>query len=334
MKKLIILSVLAFFSIQAFSQSDLNEALEFITVPGGVQNIDKKVLKDPAPIGLPYVAIKFRTASIKQFQEGKGKEVDKGRTYAMLLGIDSADFQEITNEFAKIFMQKLTDVGVKLIDLERVQKTKLYKDYSAEKTERNFNHRNYGTADVYTQDHLPFFYYGANMFKLMSFVKETDAGIASLRLTVDFVEFNTEISKSFQKDAAGYGWDVTTTHFSANSFPTIKVTSDMYAEGMLNQAAGVGTSGAFMMMNPKSFMSAVFAQKKPIYSPYKATIETYDNKIPKFANTFRVFGGAMELGTFVLSPEKEAYKKAALAALTKYADYVVAIIKSYNEGKK
>lgn len=327
MKKIIIFSLFTFLYSVVFSQADINVAKEYLDVPGGVQNVDKKVLKGPAPQSLPYIALKFRTGSVETLVGGS-----KGvQAFAVLDGIDSLIFQEITNEFSKIFIQKLTEAGVTFVDMAKIKDSKLYKERLAEpeKDPRNFNYKNTGTADVFTNDHELLWYYPTGGLKGAKFMGETGGGAAFLRLTVDFVEFNTEISKS-------YGWDVTTTNFSAKAFPTVKVTSDHYAEGgTMTMATSPQMGGGFSMSNPKNYMSVLFSQLKPIYEKYEGKTEVYDDKIPKFANKKnRVFGGGMALGTFVIEANRETYKKAALTALTRYADYVAATIKSYNTDEK
>ncbi|MCC6581832.1 MAG: hypothetical protein IT440_15475 [Phycisphaeraceae bacterium] len=327
MKKIISLSLIVGLCVSAFSQVDIKEAKEYFDVPGGVQNVDKKVLRNPAPQSLPYIALKFRTGSVEALVGG-----NKGvKTYAMLDGIDSLIFQEITNEFSKIFIQKLTEVGVAFVDMAKIKDSKLYKERLAEpeKDPRNFNYKNTGTADVFTNDHELLWYYPTGGLKGAKFMGETGGGAAFLRLTVDFVEFDTDISKT-------YGWNVTTTNYSAKAFPTVKITSDHYAEGgTMTMATSPQMGGGFSMSNPKNYMGVLFSQLKPIYEKYEGKTEVYDDKIPKFANkNSRVFGGGMTLGTFVIEANREAYKKAALTALTRYADYVAAMIKSYNTEEK
>ncbi len=327
MRKLLTLSAALGLCIHALAQVDIKEAREYFDVPGGVQNVDRKVLKDPAPQALPYIAIKFRTGSVETLVGGS-----KGvQTYAVLDGVDSALCQEITNEFSKIFIEKLTAAGVTFVDIAKIKDTKLYKERLAEpeKDPRSFNYKNTGTADVFTNDHELLWYYPTGGLKTAKFMNELGAGAAALRLTIDFVEFDTEISKS-------YGWDVTTTNFSAKAFPTIKLTSDHYAEGgTMTMATSPQMGGGFGMSNPKNYFGVLFSQLKPIYQKYDGKIEVYDDKTPKFAQRKnRVFGGSMSLGTFVIEANREAYKKAAMEALTRYADYIAAVVKSYNEDEK
>lgn len=306
---------------------DTQEAKTYIDVPGGAQNIDKKVLREPAPQSLPYIALKFRTGSVEIFSE---KNTATAKTYALLDGVDSTFFQEITNEFGKIFIEKLTAAGVTFVDMAKIKDSKLYKERLAEQPHEptHFNFKNTGTSEVYTQNNELLWYYPVGGMKGMKFMGETGGGQSFLRLTVDFVEFDTEISKS-------YGWNVTTTNFSAKAFPTIKITSDHFQEtGTFGMATSSNMAGGFTMGNPKNYFIATFGQLKPIYKAYEGKVELYDEKVPKFASKKRSFGGAVQMGTFVIQADRESYKKAVLEALTKYAEYVAAIIKSYNQEKK
>lgn len=333
MKKLFSAVVIGCLSGSAPAQVSFQEASQYLTVPGGVQNIDRKVLKDPAPQSLPYIALKFRTASVSVEADGPRNDQTVVRSYAMLDGIDSLLFQEITNEFSEIFIKKLNEAGVTFVDWAKIQESKLYKERLAEleKDPRNFNYKNTGTADVYTQDHRLLWYYPVGGLKGAKFCNETGGGMSYLRLTVDFAEFNVEVNKT-------YNWGSTTTNWSSQAAPVLKVTSPIFAEGgAMTMATSSNMGGGFTMCNPKNYFVAAFLQQKPIYEPYEVnSIDLYDDKIPKFAaKRRRAFAAAIDAGTFVIEPKKESFKKAALTALTKYADCVAAIIKSYNEeGKK
>lgn len=328
MKNVIITCSLALMTVLAYSQVDSEKAREYFSSVSGAQNVDKKVFKEPNPQSLPFIALKFRTGSVEAFQEGHGKSsnIDKAKTYALLAGVDSLTFQEITNEFYKIFVQKMNDAGVTFVDFEKIKASKLYAERSAEPEIRNFNHKNYGTADVFTNDHLPLWYYPVGGLKPMKYMKETEGGVCYLRLTVDFVEFDTDISKT-------YGWDVTTTNFSAKAYPTIKVTSDHFAEGTWDMATSGNMAGGLAMSNTKNYFTASANQNKPFYKSYEGKVEVYDDQVPKFAK-LRRFGGAVQLGTFAIDANKESYKKAAIDALTEYAETVAAFIKSYSEDSK
>lgn len=320
------MGIVSLIGMDLIAQATLDEAKKYLDVPGGVQNVDKKVLKEPSPQAFPYIALRIRSGSAEMVTDGKGKNTQSAKTYAILENVDSALCQEITNEFAVMFEQKMKEAGVTLVDLAKIQGSKNYKKFSEEQSSRNFDHKDYGTAHVYTQNNIPFFYYPTGALKIAKYVGELEAGAAFLRLTLDFVEFDLETSKS-------YGWDVTTTNFSAKAFPVIKVTSEPYAEGTWDMATGANKAGGLSLMDHKKYFSAYFSQQKPIYEKYDAKIDAYDNKVPKFANKrYRVFGGgALQMGTFVLEADRASFKAAAMKALSRYMDYVVATVKSYNK---
>ena len=302
-----------------FAQATLEEAKKYIDVPGGVQNIDKKVLKEPDPQYMPYMALKFRTATSKSAANGNGDNRVTATAYAMLDGMDSTIFQEITNEFYKSFIDKLKTAGVTFLDFEKIKTSKLYQKLSAEVEDRHYNNKNTGTSDVFTQNYVPFFRYPANAMKIAKMSNELEACLSTLRITINFVEFDLDLKKA-------YGYNTVTTSANADAQAVIKIES-IFAESL---SEGVTMGGGFTMSNKKYF-SALFAGKQPIYEPFKATITPYDDKLPKYANRkFRMFGGGMQLGTFVVEVDPQDYKKAALTALNRYADYIVATIKSYN----
>src|ERR1043166_9645690 len=94
----------------AFAQTDFKEAREYIPVFGST-SAEKKVLKNPYQQALAYVALKFRTASVGVVQEALGTNITRAASYGILDGIDSAMCQTITNEFYKIFTDKLKAAG-------------------------------------------------------------------------------------------------------------------------------------------------------------------------------------------------------------------------------
>lgn len=307
-----------------FSQATLQEAQQYITVPGGVQKVDKKVLKNPEPIFIPYIALKFRTGSVGATSAGHGQDRETAKSYAVLDGIDSTLFQEITDQFYKDFTEKLKSAGVTIADFEKVKQSKTYQKFIADPRGRHYDHKDHGTAHVFTNANVPFYNYPTLITKPMKMQKEVEAGLSSMRLTIDFVEFDMTAART-------YGWDSRTTSFSANVIPAVKIKCE-FQEG-LAMDGGTYLNGPGFYMHNEKFLGAVFTNK-PVLKPYDASVKSYDSKVPEFANRkFSFFGGGMQLGTFVVAPDPQAYKAAALEALNKYADYIVAVIKSYNTPK-
>jgi len=334
MKQTISTLFLAVTIITATAQDKLKEAQEYLNVPGGVQNVDKKVLKEPDPQAFPYIALKFRTASVQRYITVKGRtaldkdQVVEAPTYAILSGVDSLLCQEITNEFTQIFLAKMKETGITIIDFAKVMEGKTYKKFLEEPAERNFNDKDFGTAHVYTNDNMPFFYQGG--MKIFKFAQDNEGGAATLRLTVDFVQFETEGTKTKINAGGEVGYN-----YTASALPMIKITSDVYHEG--RQLGGPITTGG-LVLGTKKYLSAQFIQAKPVTATYEALTEKYDEKSPKFADKSafaqtrgKIFGGQIQMGTFVLTANRDAYKKTSLEALAKYTDYVLEIIKSYRE---
>jgi hypothetical protein len=326
--KRIIISIIALFFVAKFTYAQTaEEARKFIPVFLS-ESKEKKILKDPYQQTMPFIALKFRTGSTGTTQIGSGKNVERAAAFAVLEGIDSTLIQSITDEFYKIFISKLSAAGVKFVDVAKIKATEKYKEFLAEKpAQRKYIHKEYGNSTVYSQNNEPIFDIPANGFKMLKYQTETGGGIASLHLTVDFVEFDVSLNKSYNQ------LDNTVTTATANIQTAIKISSlwaESVTEGLVS--LGAANSGGLYMSNDK--MDGVLLACNPIYTPYNADVKAYDESIPEFAKSHRLFGGrGMELGTFVVTAEKEAYKKAALDGLSKYADYIVAIIKSYNEGK-
>jgi len=208
-------------------------------------------------------------------------------------------------------------------DYEKLKTTKQYTKFIDDLEERHFNHSVYGTADVYTQNNVPFFKYPVIMTKVAKLNNEMDAALSSLRLTVNFVEFDIDVKKT-------YGYDVVTTTGTADASAVVKIEC-VFNESVSDNMTAGGLSGpGLIMTNNKLFMT--WFTNKTIYEPMKAEITAYSDKVPKFSGRkFRVFGGSMKLGTFVVSVSRDEYKRAVLAGLTRYADYVATLTKSYNQ---
>ena len=309
------------FANSIYSQTDvLKEARQYLSVQSGAQNVDKKALKNPDPQAMACVELKFRSSSV-------GK-IGTTSSYAILEGIDSALFQTITNEFYVIFSEKLKGAGITLVDLEKIKATKKYKEIVADtKEKRNYSSKETGAATIYTQNHDPIF--APTGMKLYKYQSEIEAGVTNLLLMVDFIEFDMTA-----KDVYHDFFDKSnkTSTVTAKVRPAIKITSG-WAES--SQEDKFGAVPGLTIVN-KKMMGPLFSTTLPIYSPYEADVTTHDGSVPEFAkNRSRLFGGGpMQLGTFVVKPNQEAFHKSAIEALTRYAEYVAAIIKSYNEDKK
>ena len=280
-----------------------------------------KIITEPAPEMLPYVALKFRSGTVGVYQEGKTNNVKRAAAYGILNGIDDKTFQEITDEFYAIFTNKLKAVGHEFKSYDAIKSNEIYQKFSSEVEERHFNHRDYGTADVFTQNNVPYFKYPTIILKPMKFISQMGADLVCLRLAVDFAEFDMSIADS-------WGYDYTTTNYSAKIIPGIKITSNTWQEGLVQ---GVSTGSYFnspgLSVTNKDGKFAWLTQQKPIFVKFiNPDVKTYDSKAPEFAGGFRFFGGAVQLGTWVVKPTQADYKRAALEALTKYADEVVLAI--------
>lgn len=279
------------------------------------------VATKPTNLATPYIALKFRTGSMSTVQAGKGQNASRASAYAVLNGIDDKLFQEITDEFYVIFQNKMKEVGLTSKSHDEIKANEYYQKWAEDTLERHFNNKSYGTSDVFTPNNVPFFSYPTIMIKPMKFAEKMDANLTNIRLQVDFAEFDMDAARS-------YGYYETTTSFNANIIPGIKITA-VFQEGAMNQAfAGSYLNWpGFTMTNGKG-QACTFALNQPIFVKLQnADVKAYDSKTPEFAKGFRFFGGAVQLGTWVVKPTREDYKRAALEALTKYVDEAINAIK-------
>ena len=302
-------------------------AEDYINMVGKVKVIPK-MNKQIAP----YLAIKFRSGTVSAETARKGRDYRTARAYAVLDGIDGELFQEITDEFYTLFVGKMKEIGIEYLPYEKVQESKNYNSFIEKEQKRDYNHRNFGTSDVYTQNNVPFFKYPTIILKPLKMVTQAGAsGFSCHRLTIDFAEFDmsVDIAKSYGEDAYRK-WETITTNYSADIIPGIKLTTT-FQDGALAQATTgsyFNAPGLYMTSDAGKFLS--FTLKRPIYTLFSDyDIKSYDNKTPEFSSKkFRFFGGAMELGTWVITPTREDYKKSAMNALTRYANLIVAAAKA------
>lgn len=326
MKKIILaLGTMLSLSNMVFAQTSMEEAQKYISVFSGTQNVDKKVLSKPDPQFMPYLALKFRTAT--STDNIPGRKTGAADDYAVLTEVDSSCFQEITNVFYEHLVSKMQTVGVSYLEIEKIKSSKQYPKFTEELEPRHFNHNKYGTADVFTPYNIPFFKYPTALTKPMKWQSEMDAALSSLRLTIEFVEL--DISEQEVSKVPIYSGVEITTEIRSSAIPVIKITC-AFQEGTAEQTlTGSYLNAAGFVMSNKKMVSTTLTNNV-IYAPLNCTIARLDNSRPDFASkNGRFFNGGVQMGTYIVNVNPEEYKKATLEALDKYLDYITTVIKSY-----
>jgi hypothetical protein len=320
---------LALFAVAAPQAADLEEARKYVTVVTG-----EKALKKPDPQFMPYLALKFRTGTTKIEGEERGAvtfksaDVAKASAFAVLEGVDESVFQEITDAFYASLTAKLATVGVPYAEMEKIKATKSFGKLSETQEERRFDHPKFGTSQVFTAGDMPFFKYPTLITKVMGWQKEMGAGLSTLRLTVDFVAFDISIERWTEW---GFHEDKIHTQATSSAAAAIRI-ENVFQEATMD----VAKTGSYfnmpgLILTNKKLASTMFGTAS-IVEPYKAEVVLYDDKAPEFAGKkLRAYGGDVNFGTYVIKADPEDFKRAAIKALDRYAEYVAVTIASYGK---
>ncbi len=316
--------------IETSAAATAEEAGRYVTA----SNTAKKVLEKPDPQFMPYAALKFRTGTSKLQGEERGAvtlksaDVATAKAFAVLEGVDDAVFQEIADAFYANLAAKMSAAGIPLADAEKIRASKSFAKLSEATEARTFDHPKFGTSQVFTAGDMPFFKYPTLITKVMSWQKEMDAGLSTLRLTVDFVEFDISVER---RTEWGLTEDRIITQAASSAVATIKIESVFHEATMDAATMGSYYNAPGLTITNRKLVATVL-HNAPIVEPYQAEIVLYDDKAPGFVGKkARAYGGDLNFGTYVVKADPQDFKRAALKALDRYADYVVAVIGSYRK---
>lgn len=323
----------------AISQTPIEEANKYISVffkEQYDQSAPQKAIQEKGEkigIFMPYMALKFSTGVSGYPHKLAG--LTKESAFVML-DIDTTVFQEITNEFYILFSEKLKATGIKIVPFEETQKSALYQDLINDPiTSRNLSDVWIGKWKIYTQNNAPLISLPGVSPKRSKWINLLKATPSILRLNIDFFEFGEllDAANTYKVDGTSIVPTVKIAGSSdrsnnwLNFFEGTKSDLDSDKAKLQDVATGFQIAGYMK--------SDLYFTNKPIYEtlPSIDVANLKDANLPEWAISMRnKYNAEMNNQSFKVigvKIDREVYKKAVLEALSKYSDYLVTVIKSY-----
>lgn len=272
-----------------------------------------KIFKKAKRIALPGVNLRFKLASKESITDGKHQEQVKYSSWAMLDGIEDADFQEITNEFQSMLEEKFTKFGLEIAPCSEYKDNKGYAKLIEKNTKKRLTvKKTWGAAKVFSADERPFFVYPMSpLGPHAKFAKTADALIANIHLTIDFAYIGIEADR--YRDYA-YEYRSATSRI----VPVIRI------EGMTENQLQVRTDGSYVniIKDQTDAHALTLASEYSSELEYATKIESCEGCMPKFAESgfVDIFRSGNVTGTYRVTADKARFKAAVLDVLDKYTD--------------
>ncbi len=304
----------------------------------GPKGTHRAPFKKSSEVGLASVNLRFKTATREYTQK---RDAGSAVTWAFLEGVDSALFQEIADEYYIRLANKLRENGWNTSD--GYQTSKHYQSLVERSADRSriTDSKSWGVAQVYTANNQPYIEYP--LMATAAHAKmgnEQDMPVGALLITLDFADIVQKVSAHYP---FALPHEIHTKQTSAKTtiVPMIRI------EGVTSGQVfgGDGTYAKFVGGN-WSFCNAVLANT-PIYSQQAYATEVESSKaFPESMKKIKsdvvsdlvsIFSrGAVNSGRagsefmFVVQTDREKYRQAALDALDRFNEYLVAYIKANN----
>ncbi len=318
----------------ALAQQPISKDLKKAFAPKGTHRAPFKKAKE---VALTSVNLQFKLAT-RQTEEKR--RVGTIVTWGILEGIEESLMQEIADEYYKRLESKLKEEGLTLSDT--YLNTSAYKklvEGNADR-EREIEKKSWGVSKIVTANNAPYIEYPTGMMGAHSSLgNDLKMPVGQILITLDFIGIDQKISGGVT-DLWGYRSD----KFETSIVPVIRI------EGMTNisfgKMKGDGTYAKFTGRN-WGYCNAILEGAYVITSDinYAADLEKakgIPESMKKFKSAFAgdmaslFSGGAVKTGrgnsenTFTIYANPAAYKAAALNALDKYNNYLIAYIKANN----
>lgn len=323
----------------------------FLFSPAKSQSLDKEVKKAFAPKGthrapfkkasevsLTSVNLQFKLAT-RQEKEKRG--VGNIITWSFLEGIEDALLQEIADEYYKRLSVKLKENGFSLSEEYKNNKsyTKLVENNAD--ISRETEKKNWGVAKVFTANNAPYIEYPTGMMGAHSSLgNDLKMPTGQIFITIDFIDINQSI-----KGGVTDLWGFRTDKFETDIQPVIRI-EGITSASFGKQFKGDGTYAKFTGGN-WSYCNAILQGDYAVTSsiPYMADLEKakgMPERMKKFKSNLAgdmasLFsrgivksGRGVSENVFAIYAQPDAYKKAALNALDKYNDLLLAYIVENN----
>lgn len=304
----------------------------------GPKGTHRAPFKKATEVGLTSVNLRFKTAT-REYTEKRN--AGTAVTWAFLEGVDSILFQEIANEYYTRLGNKFRENGWNLSD--NYKTSKHYESLVERSADRSriTDNKNWGVAQVFTANNEPYIEYPlmatAPHAKLGN---EQDMPTGTILITIDFADIVQKVSAHYP---FALPHEIRTRETSAKTtlVPMVRiegVTSSQVFGGDGTYAKFVGGnwsySNAMLASTPiysqKAFATEVESSKEFPESMKKIKSDVVSDLVSIFSRGTANAGRAGSEFMFVVQADREQYRQAALDALDRFNEYLVAYIKANN----
>lgn len=315
----------------------LEEANKYFRFEGGVQKLDRKVLKQPRATVVPYVAVRFNTGIMHHDAEGD-KAFSTSRvdayTWAYLEGISDADFQEITDDFQTYLEEKLAAAGFTGVDRATLENNATYKKEIEKPEEREMKFKDGSSYKVFTGQNRP--YYKLGPAAASKLARNLKSNVAVFQVELNFADLGLNIEKSYSVSSwedAAYVYKERKLKYNAQSniVPVLKLqmnedaTKNMTKTEIYEDYMGVGGTLRRPVLSQAEFVAEI--TKEDVADKKEST----GSKILKALNPDLTGVASTNTDSYTVRANPEQYKAAAKELLRRYADYVVVVMSSYKK---
>ncbi|MCS5490087.1 hypothetical protein [Algoriphagus limi] len=317
------------FSLQAQDNATSRGGLSFASFNDfnpkkDIQFAYDKPIKNSTKAGLVKGSIHFKDITSGAVLLGKGQGRETVTAWAVLEGVSDQTRQEIADEFAASFQEKLASIGgLELTESAAFKSTPTYAKNSEKASKTEDNGKLIGQVKVKTADGMAY-----NRFDFVftpgpysKIAKESGSDVYSYDIIVDFARFDIEATR-WKTDGYGPGYDFINTKTSSNVMPQISIKQTNSAD----RTKLVNTN--FTLINEKKQMANILLLKNLFYNENYATeIDAYNGAFPEEINK-GISINTRNTGTFVIKADEAKYKEVVLKALNAYADLIIEQIKA------
>lgn len=313
------------------------EAAKYFKFEGGVQKLDKKVLKEPRATVVPYVAVRFNTGIMHHDAEGD-KAFSKSRvdayTWAYLEGLTDTDFQEITDDFQTYLESKMAAAGFTSVERSVLEANSTYQKEIEKLDDREMKFKDGSSYKVFTGQNRPYYKLGAAAASKMA--RNLKANVAVFQVELNFADLGLDIDKSYSVSSwedAAYTYKERKLKYSAQSniVPVLKLqmhedaAKNMTITQVYEDYLGVGGSLKRPILSNAEFVAGI--TKEDVADKEQST----GSKLLRAINPDMTGIASTNTDSYTVKANPEQYKAAAKELLRKYADYIVITMSSYKK---
>ncbi len=304
----------------------------------GPKGTHRAPFKKNNEVGLASVNLRFKTATRAYTEK---RNAGSAVTWAFLEGVDSILFQEIADEYYNRLANKLHENGWNTSD--GYKRSKHYQSLVERSADRSriTDSKDWGVAQVFTAHDQPYIEYP--LMATAAHAKmgnEQDMPVGTLLITIDFADIVQKVSAHYP---FALPHEIRTKETSAKTtlVPMIRiegVTSSKVFGGDGTYAKFVGGNWSFCnavlgsspIYSLQAFATEVESSKEFPESMKKIKSEVVSDLVSIFSRGTANSGRAGAEFMFAVQTDREKYRKAALDALDRFNEYLIAYIKANN----